>query len=341
MPKVPLQITGLGHEYGNAQVLHDVDLTVNQGEFVSLLGPSGCGKTTLLRSVAGLLTPNRGAIKLGGTLVCDKGQNLVETESRGVGLVFQEYALFPHMTVAQNVSFGLQTADAQRVANVLACVDMTDFGNRYPSQLSGGQQQRVALARALAPRPSLLLLDEPFANIDAILRDSLGRELLRVVRHEGAAALLVTHDQQSALSMADRVVILDEYTKGPSVLQDASPSTVYQSPATESVAALTGECSVLDGIANGDHADTIIGTVPLATHKTGAVRIIVRPHSLQFVPNNDGDFRVIDVRYTGASYRLYITGKNQRFEMDLAGSKSPPAIGATGLLQASSPCWAI
>ncbi|MGB0638261.1 MAG: ABC transporter ATP-binding protein [Myxococcota bacterium] len=341
MHKVPLQITGLGHEYGNSTVLNQVNLTVHPGEFVALLGPSGCGKTTLLRSIAGLLTPNRGEIKLSETVVVEKGHNLVETESRGVGLVFQEYALFPHMTVTQNVGFGLQTADAQRVANVLACVDMTDFGDRYPSQLSGGQQQRVALARALAPRPDLLLLDEPFANIDAILRDSLGRELLRVVRQEGAAALLVTHDQHSALSMADRVVILDEHTTGSSILQDASPAIVYQSPSTESVAALTGECCVLDGTANGDHADTIIGPVPLANSSTGPVRIIIRPHSLQFVPHSDGAFRVNDVRYTGASYRLYITGNDQRFETDLAGSETPPVVGSTGHLKACSPCWAI
>jgi iron(III) transport system ATP-binding protein len=141
--------------------------------------------------------------------------------------------------------------------------------------------------------------------------------------------------------MADRVMILDEHTEGPSVLQDASPLTVYQSPATESVAALTGECSVIDGIANGDTADTIIGTVPLATNKTGPVRIIVRPNSLRFVPKNNGAFQVTDVRYTGATYRLYIAGKDQRFETDMTGIQTPPAIGTNGELEICAPCWAI
>ncbi|MAY81720.1 MAG: hypothetical protein CL930_13190 [Deltaproteobacteria bacterium] len=341
MPEVPLQITGLGHQYGASTVLENVDLTIGNGEFVSLLGPSGCGKTTLLRSIAGLLTPTRGEIKLSGRSVCSDGQNHVETERRGVGLVFQEYALFPHMTVTDNVSFGLPTMDSQRVAEVLDCVGMSDFGERYPSELSGGQQQRVALARSLAPRPSLLLLDEPFANIDAILRDSLERELLRVVRQEGAAVLLVTHDQQSALSMSDRIMVLDEHSSGSSVLQEGTPAIIYQAPATESVATLTGECSIIDGVANGKSAETIVGVVPLATDKTGPVRIVVRPNSMRFKPTEGGDFQVADIRYTGATYRLYITGKNEQFETDLAGSEIPPTIGTKGVLEFCHPCWAI
>lgn len=339
MPDAPLQIDSLGFHYEDAAIFNGVDLTVQQGEFVALLGPSGCGKSTLLRSIAGLATPQQGQITLNGTLVCSDGRNHVGTEDRGVGLVFQEYALFPHMTVTDNVAFGLQTPDADRVAHVLELVGMAHLGERKPSGLSGGQQQRVALARALAPRPALLLLDEPFANIDAVLRESLSRELLRVVRQEGTSALLVTHDQHSALSLADRVVILDGDEAGATILQDASAQQVYQQPATEAVAALTGECTVIDAVAHGEFAETDIGNVPLTRPRTGAIRLVLRPHQVRFIPDEAGAFRLSDVRYTGTTYRLSFEGPCMEIEAEAEGSQSPPAVGTSGRLEAQMPCW--
>jgi iron(III) transport system ATP-binding protein len=241
-----LQVDGLVHAYGATPVLGGVDLTVRPGELVAVLGASGCGKTTMLRSIAGLVVPTGGRIHIGGREVVANGRERVPIERRRVGLVFQDYALFGAMTVAQNVAYGIGRDDA-RVAELLDRVGLAGLGDRRPSQLSGGQQQRVALARAMAPRPDLLLLDEPFANVDAERRAELGASLRRALAAEGRAALLVTHDRTDALSLADRVLVLVPGARGGVAGQLGTPEEVYGAPVDLQVARLTGPCAVFDG----------------------------------------------------------------------------------------------
>ncbi|WP_342363733.1 ABC transporter ATP-binding protein [Terrarubrum flagellatum] len=234
----------LGKAYGDVEVVRDVSLTIKEGEFVSLLGPSGCGKTTILRMVAGLVEPSRGRILIGAENVTSLPPN-----KRGLGLVFQSYALFPHLSVFENVAFGLRRrkiagADLdRRVKEALALVRLDAFGERFPRQLSGGQQQRVAIARAIAPQPRVLLFDEPLSNLDALLRDEMQIELKRLQRGLGITTLFVTHDQGEALSMSDRVGVM---AKG--VMQQfATPEDIYRRPATGFVAGFIGKPNRLSG----------------------------------------------------------------------------------------------
>ncbi|WP_199087701.1 ABC transporter ATP-binding protein [Bosea sp. ASV33] len=239
-----LTFEGLGKSYGEVEVVRDVSLTIAEGEFVSLLGPSGCGKTTILRMVAGLVEPSRGRILIGRDDVTTLPPN-----KRGLGLVFQSYALFPHMTVFENVAFGLRRRKVvgaeldRRVREALGMVRLAAFGERYPRQLSGGQQQRVAIARALAPHPRVLLFDEPLSNLDAQLRDEMQIELKRLQRNLGITTLFVTHDQGEALSMSDRVGVMARGV----MQQFATPEDIYHRPATGFVASFIGKPNRLAG----------------------------------------------------------------------------------------------
>jgi iron(III) transport system ATP-binding protein len=335
----PLVLSGLAHSFGSTPVLDGVSLQVGAGEFVALLGASGCGKTTVLRAVAGLVTPSAGSIVIDGNTVVSRGVEQVPCEQRGVGLVFQEYALFPHMTVAENVAYGLETRDAARVNGLLEVVGMSALAQRMPAQLSGGQQQRVALARALAPRPALLLLDEPFANVDAALRDSLGRMLRRVVRDEGASVLMVTHDQQTALGLADRVVVLESHGDGSQITQDGSPATVYRQPASAGVAQMTGPCMMIEGAGHGDTATTALGEVPLTQSMTGPIKLALRPEQLRFVSDPEGCFMVSDVQFSGAHHQLRCTGNAGDWLVLGLGETDVPAVGTAGRIHVVSPVW--
>ena len=207
--KAPLQMTGIGHRYGDTPVLDGVDLTVQSGEFVVLLGPSGCGKTTLLRAVAGLVTPQRGHIDIDGRRATEDGQARIATEHRGVGLVFQEYALFPHMTVAENVGYGHSSPNPARVNGMLELVGLVDLADRKPAMLSGGQQQRVAIARALAMEPEIILFDEPTSALDP----ELVGEVLKVIQtlaEEGRTMLMVTHEMGFARQVSSQVLFLHQ-----------------------------------------------------------------------------------------------------------------------------------
>jgi len=233
-----------------------LSLRVTEGEILALLGPSGCGKTTTLRLIAGLESPDAGTITLRGQIVAGPGR-AVPPEERGVGIVFQDYALFPHLTVADNVAFGLpRAARRSRVEAVLELVGLGGFGPRYPHELSGGQQQRVALARALAPAPALLLLDEPFSNLDADLRAQMRDEVERILRTSGTTAVFVTHDQEEAFTLADRVGVL----LAGRIEQLAPPQELYHRPATRFVAAFVGAADFLPGVVTAQGIVTEVGT---------------------------------------------------------------------------------
>ena len=275
-----LRVRGLTKAF-EGPVLDGLDLDVETGSLVALLGPSGCGKTTLLRLVAGFERADAGTIEVGGQLVAGPGRH-VAPEHRRVGIVPQEGALFPHLSVHDNGAFGLPRAARRgtRPEQVLELVGLTGFGRRMPHELSGGQQQRVALARALAPAPSLVLLDEPFSALDAGLRATVRAEVRASLQAAGASAVLVTHDQQEALSVADLVaVVLDGR-----VVQAADPWSVYAQPADLGVARFVGETIVLRGHARAGAVTSPLGPLLTASTVTGAVAVVVRPEQLELSP---------------------------------------------------------
>jgi putative spermidine/putrescine transport system ATP-binding protein len=274
--------------YGDISVVKDVSLAITEGEFVSLLGPSGCGKTTILRMVAGLIEPSAGTIRIGASDVTRLPPN-----KRNIGLVFQSYALFPHMTVFENVAFGLRrkgesgTTLTRRVDEALAMVRLAGYGERYPRQLSGGQQQRVAMARAIAPRPSVLLFDEPLSNLDAKLRDEMQIELKRLQRELAITTVFVTHDQGEALSLSDRVCVMNDGV----IQQFAAPEDIYRRPATAFVASFIGKpnrlkATVKDGrLSLGDGLD-LRSDHPLG-EEGSSVDIFIRQEAISLTGSGD------------------------------------------------------
>jgi iron(III) transport system ATP-binding protein len=279
-----LTITGVTKSYGTTPVLAGVDLHVPEGNLTALLGPSGCGKTTLLRLVAGFDDPDRGTVEIGGRTVAGPGRS-VAAQRRHIGFVPQEGGLFPHLSVAGNVAFGLprrQRRDAGRVASLLELVGLDPaLAERSPHQLSGGQQQRVALARALAPAPSLVLLDEPFSSLDASLREETRQAVADALAAAGATAVLVTHDQAEALSMADLVAVL----RGGRLVQLADPRTLYRSPRDLDVATFVGESVVLDADVRAGRAHSVLGVLDLERIcPDGPARVLLRPEQLRLGP---------------------------------------------------------
>lgn len=281
--------------------LDGVDLDVRRGEFLAVLGPSGCGKTTLLRLVAGFEQPDAGTITLDGVPVAGPDV-FVAPERRRVGIVVQDHALFPHLSVAGYVGFGLQghrgePARRERITEVLKLVGLEDLANRYPSDLSGGQQQRVAIARALAPEPRVLLLDEPFANLDAALRVRLRLEVRDILRTAGATVMLVTHDQEEALSLADRVAVMNRGR----LLQVGKPQDVYQHPTSPFVARFVGEANLIEGRSDGVTLRSPIGDLGVAgaIPPIGPAVAVVRPEMIRVSPDPGGPGQVVTAAYFG------------------------------------------
>lgn len=356
MSEDALKLEDLGHAYGGgAPVLSGVSMRLRPGALMAVLGVSGSGKSTLLRAAAGFVTPTEGQISLGGRLVCAGGREIVPPERRGVGMVFQDYALFPHMTVAQNVAFGLAKgpARAARVRDMLAKVGLEDLRGRRPAALSGGQQQRVALARALAPGPALLLLDEPFANLDAALRMRLGAEIRDLLADltdgPGVGAMLVTHDREEALGLADVVAVLGPPTPGApaTLLQLDTPEVVYSRPVSPAVAALTGEAAFVDGEAAGGRAETALGALAVAPDQRGPLTLIIRPEQLRFQPG-EGPCVIRRRRFQGARYHLDLQTPAGPLSVELPaaalGDLDPTlalARGATGRLLVEGRCAAV
>ena len=268
-----IEADDLSRSFGPLKAVDGASLRVGHGELVALLGPSGSGKTTLLRMIAGFERPDAGRVRIGGRLVAGDGE-FVEPEQRRIGMVFQQGALFPHLDVAANVGFG--AARRERVGECLELVGLGDRAKAFPHELSGGERQRVALARALAPDPEVILLDEPFAALDAGLRETLRAEVAAILRSAGASALLVTHDQAEALSLADRLAVLCDGR----VMQTGSPEEVYDRPRSRWVAEFLGEADVLPGTAEGGTVSCELGRFPAERELSGAVHVLIRPESV-------------------------------------------------------------
>ena len=297
-----LDFIDIHHSYGRSAALAGVSLSAKPGEITSLLGPSGCGKTTLLNLAAGILPVQKGEINLEGALLAGPGRN-PPPEKRPVGLVLQDGALFPHMTVADNVAFGIAKHPARDslVVDLLAQVGLSGFEKRYPHTLSGGQQQRVALARALAPEPSVLLLDEPFANIDIILRRQLREQTRRILKGRNCVTVLVTHDPEEAMTISDHVAVMDEGR----IIQAGPAEELYLNPVSLNAALLTGQGQVIRGLVSERGAETAFGVLSPETLKggisvSGAVDLLIRPRMVDLVLAESGA-RVEDVRRTGQS----------------------------------------
>src|SRR5688500_6719022 len=279
----PFALSGGRKDIGSETVLRGLDLNVPAGSSVSLLGPCGIGKTTLLRTIDCLERPDAGTITIGDRVLVGDGA-FVPPERRRIGMVFQDWALFPHLSVGRNVGFGLDRAERRggRIEEALALVELTGMADRIPSTLSGGQQQRVALARALANRPSALLLDEPFSNLDATLRVSIRAEVQRLLRDLSVTAVFVTHDQEEAFLLGDEVAVMLDGR----IVQQGPPAEIYERPADRTVAAFVGDANFVRGSAAGDRAETAVGAVPLLGVARGDVEVVIRPEQLCVV---DGD----------------------------------------------------
>ncbi len=284
--------------YGRFRAVHAATLTLAPGELVALLGRSGSGKTTLLRAIAGFERVSAGEIRLAGEVIESPARH-VPAHRRSVGLVFQEYALFPNLTVSGNIGFGLARGEHARVAELLRLARLEGLERRYPHQLSGGQQQRVALLRSLAPRPRVLLLDEPFSNLDAALRVQMRDEVAAILRAEGMTALLVTHDRADAMAIADRVAVMD----AGAIIEVATPRALYFEPGARAAAGYGGDAQFLPGEGLGDEARSPLGTIPLARPYRGACDLLVRPEWLRIRPGG-ALARVLARRFEGAISRL-------------------------------------
>ena len=302
-----IRLDGVTKRFGDVAAVDSASLCVARGEIVALLGPSGCGKTTLLRLIAGFERPDGGSVTVDGRLVASPAA-WIAPEARRVGMVFQDYALFPHLTVAGNVGFGLpRRTRASRVPELLAIVGLDGLERRYPHELSGGQQQRVALARALAPSPELVLLDEPWSNVDPFLRESLRAEVAEIIRPLGVTVLLVTHDREEAFTLADRIALM----RDGSVVQEGTAEELYFAPATRWAAEFVGAANVLSGRIVAGRVETAIGTFPAngASLRSDA-QVLVRPELLELEPSPAGAGEVVAREFRGHDvfYRVLLDG---------------------------------
>ncbi|MGH7044270.1 MAG: ABC transporter ATP-binding protein [Acetobacteraceae bacterium] len=316
-----LLVQGLSKAFGGQRVLSDVDLTVPAGQLVAILGASGSGKTTLLRLVGGFERADAGTISIGGQIVSGPGRHL-PPERRRIGYVAQEGALFPHLSVADNVAFGLpwrQRRRHERVAELLELLGLPRaYAERPPHALSGGEQQRVAVARALAPRPSLVLLDEPFSALDAALRVEARHAVAAALAASGATALLVTHDQAEALSMGHAVAVLRRGV----VAQVDTPDRLYRCPADPELAQFIGEAVLLPGVAEGGRAACALGTVRLAVEARGAVELMIRPEQIRLSPARADSARVARVQ------EVIFLGHEATVRLLLCGGAAPEPLTA-------------
>jgi len=305
-----VELTNVSRFFENVKAVCDLTFSIMEGEFFSLLGPSGCGKTTTLRLIAGLDRPNSGVVTIGQEIVAND-KVWVVPEKRGIGIVFQDYALFPHMTVYQNIAFGLKGFSREeirnRVMHILAVVGLIGLGERYPHELSGGQCQRVALARSLAPSPKVILLDEPFSNLDADLREELRIETKCILKENGTTTILVTHDQEEAFSLSDRVGVLNQGR----LEQIGTPAEIYHRPSSRFVADFVGKADFITGIVDKGMVLSGIWKLPVSCEKETVARevdLMIRPDDVDFVVDPSGNAIITEARFLGASimYKLQL-----------------------------------
>jgi iron(III) transport system ATP-binding protein len=304
-----LKLENLSLRFDDNQIIRDVSFEVADGELVCLLGPSGCGKTTTLRLIAGFEKPEAGTVTMGDQIVSSAG-HAIAPQKRDVGFLFQDYALFPHLTVAENIAYGLSGRPKQQVrertSEMLRQIRMMDHADKYPHELSGGEQQRVALARARAPRPSLLLLDEPFSGLDTSLRAKLRRETRDVLKDRGVTAIMVTHDPEEAMLMADRIVLMRDGR----VVQTGTPEELYTNPVDAFTAEFFCEVNHLDGVVDGDWIKTDAGLIPNQSHPDGMeVDVLIRPEAVTlgseaFDKALSQEVRVCAVDYAGGASHI-------------------------------------
>ena len=305
-----LECKDLVKTFNGVSAVSGLNLSIAKGEILALLGPSGCGKTTALRLIAGFESPDQGVIVIGGQTV-NGNSHTAPPEKRRVGMVFQEGALFPHLSVEQNIAYGLpkDTYREQRVTEVLDLVGLTAQKNRMPHELSGGQQQRVALGRALAPQPEILLLDEPFSNLDSNLREQVRRDVLAILKASQVTAIFVTHDQEEALFLGDVVAVMNDGQ----IEQTGSPEAIFHHPITKFVAQFIGMVDFLCAEEGDGELHTEVGTVPWpeleskipqdsSTRSRDRIEVMVRPDCLECIPAEDGSGVVVDREFRGAFY---------------------------------------
>ena len=343
-PAPRLEARGLTRAIAGRAIVSGLSLTVAAGQVTCLLGPSGCGKSTTLRMLAGVDVPDAGEIALDGALVAGPGV-CVPPEHRGVGLMFQDFALFPHLTVARNVAFGLRGPRAERRARameLLARVHLTHHAEAYPHELSGGEQQRVALMRALAPRPRVMLMDEPFSGLDNRLRDGIRDETLDLLKAEGTAVLLVTHEPEEAMRMADEIVLMRDGR----IVQTGAPYNLYHAPADAEAAAFFSDVNVIRGRSNGALTDTPFGAFLTPGHPDGAeVEIVFRPQHVAIDFDRGGrgpnPTAVQGTPARGIVRRARFMGSESlvEFVMDHDGSVLSAVVPAVFLPKPGMPLW--
>jgi iron(III) transport system ATP-binding protein len=323
-----LEVEGLGHAYGEQVVVHELSFSLPRGAIGCLLGPSGCGKTTVLRSIAGFEAVQEGTIRLNGRIVSGPGVMLAP-EKRRIGMVFQDYALFPHLPVAENIAFGLHgRARAERAARVQELAALVGLGaslEKYPHEISGGQQQRVALARALAPRPELLLLDEPFSNLDIELRERLSAEVRDIIKASGATAILVTHDQQEAFAVADEIGILHDGR----IQQWDTAYNLYHRPANRFVADFVGQGVFLPAtVLNGREIEIELGVLKgAAPHNGHALEVLLRPDDVVHDDAAPARAEVVHKAFRGAEILYTLRLPSGRKVLALVPSHHNHALG--------------
>jgi iron(III) transport system ATP-binding protein len=319
-----LSVEGMSKRFGAVAAVDRADLTLERGRLLALLGPSGCGKTTLLRLIAGLSTADEGTIRLDGDVLTSPDA-MMPPERRKVGVVFQDFALFPHMNVAANVRFGLPKGRdrRKRVEELLSLVHLDGLERRMPHELSGGQQQRVAIARALAAEPRLMLLDEPFSNLDPSIRRSVRAEVRQLIDAIGMTAVVVTHDQEEALSLAHQVAVMMDGR----VLQVGTPEEVYFTPVNREVAAFLGEANFLHGTARGTCIECALGCYPVSTSLAGPVEVMARAESIEVECDPNGGGGIVSIEFFGHHQLLTVRLRSgevvkarqpatRRFELD-------------------------